>query len=44
MVSLPLIGIDENIAVAMSIMFGLTQVAATLVGLAILTLLAERAS
>ena len=44
MVSLPLIGIDENIAVAMSIMFGLTQVAATLVGLAILTLFAERAS
>ena len=44
MVSLPLIGIDENIAVAMSIMFGLTQVAATLVGLAILTLFGEKAS
>ncbi len=44
MVSLPVIGIDENIAVAMSIMFGLTQVAATLVGLAMVTLLNKRAS
>ena len=44
MVSLPMIGIDQDIAVAMSIMFGLTQVAAAAFGLAILTLLSRRAA
>lgn len=36
MVCLPMIGIDPNIAVAMSIMFGLTQVAAAALGLVML--------
>jgi uncharacterized membrane protein YbhN (UPF0104 family) len=44
MVSLPMIGIDQNIAVAMSIMYGLTQVAAAVLGFAFLTLFSKRAS
>jgi hypothetical protein len=43
MVSLPMIGIDENIAVAMSVMFGLTQVAAAALGWVVLALLSRRA-
>jgi uncharacterized membrane protein YbhN (UPF0104 family) len=43
MVSLPMIGIDENIAVAMSVMFGLTQVAAAALGWGVLALLSRRA-
>lgn len=43
MVSLPMIGIDENIAVAMSVMFGLTQVAAAALGWGVLALFSRRA-
>lgn len=44
MVCLPMIGIDQNVAVAMSIMFGLTQVAAAALGLVMLIPLSRRAS